>query len=282
MSAVSTSSSAGSTSGTSASTTGAGTASSTGSSTTTTGTGSSTTTTGSSGSSGGTTGSTLLAEIFLGGWASGPLATAIGYDTALTPSCISMTGGCCYGLISTTDTGLPMPQLSMGTVQINTPSSASTISFAPGGYPVAQLTWAPGDLISFSASGGSIHAFSGQLQAAPPLTAVTPDFTHNAVAVNRTAGLTLTWSPGNGPGETVQFDIQQQGSAPPGQEYILSCNVPDSPGTFTIPPEALQLLETGGASIDASRDVTFYANCDNAQAFGLEQTDLLTGNLTLQ
>jgi hypothetical protein len=75
-------------------------------------------------------------------------------------------------------------------------------------------------------------------------------------SVNRTQGVTVTWS-GGSPGTFVVIDGAATTPAPASQTVSFSCAAPVSAGQFTIPPWVLMAVPAAGNGQLVVRNVTF-------------------------
>jgi hypothetical protein len=149
-----------------------------------------------------------------------------------------------------------MPRVSAGTVTITGGSAAAvTMPFDVdnGYFSVAQgLSYAPGDQLTISASGGVVPAFSGQLAFPAPLTV-----TSGTPTVVKKSGFTATWNATTSP---VVIGISQYPSGAP--KLNISCTYDGATGTGAIPASALSDLMTTvsvGVLVSAETNVTMMA-----------------------
>jgi hypothetical protein len=115
----------------------------------------------------------------------------------------------------------------------------------------ASLTWAPGDTLQASASGGNVDAFSGSITAPPAFDGVSPAMTTDAMlSVKLANDFTVSWSPGTSPQPVtlVLFDVAG---------FYVACSGPDSAGSLTAPSATMSSFasdDTGYITLTRSAD----------------------------
>jgi hypothetical protein len=142
----------------------------------------------------------------------------------------TLQSGCCVSLYSS-----PPPPLTLeyaGTLVSSNPrtgeaqiltwdSSNSTYDMVSG-----FLTWAPGDRLLLSATGGTVETFAAQAVAPQPIAGLPED--PGPLAVSLSGDLTMTWTPAAATYMVVTLD---------GAAGTVGCRVSDALGTATIPRE---------------------------------------------
>ena len=101
----------------------------------------------------------------------------------------------------------------------------------PGGYPYADsLAWSPGSSLVVSAPGHDVPGFSATLLTGAPLAGVTPSF-DGPVAIDRSQGFQVSWTPDQTPNELVMLTIRQ---IAPGSETACFCVAADAAGDLLL------------------------------------------------
>ena len=114
------------------------------------------------------------------------------------------------------------------------------------------LTWAAGDTLIASATGGQFPAFSASITAPQAITGVTPALSlASAAAVSTSAPFVLSWTPSSDTG--AQMGLVIGGYSGSG---TASCTAADSAGSITVPPAILQKFGTGGGTMGLTKTVS--------------------------
>jgi hypothetical protein len=101
----------------------------------------------------------------------------------------------------------------------------------PGGYPAAySLPWSPGSSLVVSAPGHAVPGFSATLFTGAPLAGVTPSF-DGPLAIDRSQGFQVSWTPDQTPNELVILTIRQ---IAPGAETACFCVAADAAGDLLL------------------------------------------------
>jgi len=141
-------------------------------------------------------------------------------------------------------------RVSAGTLTVSGGSAATvTMPFDPMGYTsmASGLVYGGNDQLTFSASGATVPAFSGQL-VFPSLVTVTS----GTPTVLRLSGFTATWDATTSP---VVILINQYPSSAPGLH--VSCTFDGAAGTGTVPAAALtDVMTTVSVSIAIETQTT--------------------------
>jgi hypothetical protein len=152
------------------------------------------------------------------------------------------------------DEGTPNTAASAGTISFVDSTSQATLgtftSSSAGYTPLVGASpttrWAPGDMITVTATGGDVGAFS---QTVPALALPSVDFPSTFSA---TASLTLTWTPDPN-AQTMSFVLDN------GSDSEIICQTPDSVGTVTVDSSLFASFSAGTVTLSATRStkVTF-------------------------
>ncbi len=173
--------------------------------------------------------------------------------TPSTPTCPATgtaSGSCCYLPPAATDGGVATDggatetAASAGTITIKD-GNANVAALNPltgGGYGITgngtnnpSVTWKPGDVLSISASGGTVEAFTGSLTTVDDFAGVTPTLSTTATTVPLASDLTISWTVGNGANVTTLLAVKSG---------TITCQVNDSAGTVSVPATLLGKLTT--------------------------------------
>lgn len=157
------------------------------------------------------------------------------------------------------------------TVRACTPDGASTrapssgdVRLDFGGAPVALSAdehgsyanpagtigaWAPGTPLRFAASGAEVPAFEVTLTAPPALRVLEPDPQGTVVLIDRAAGWSARWEPGEG---AVRVAVRQENAA--GKTALqggvaVDCFYDRGDGVASVPEAALADLAAGEANV---------------------------------
>jgi hypothetical protein len=115
----------------------------------------------------------------------------------------------------------------------------------PGGYPYADsLAWSPGSSLVVSAPGHNVPGFSATLLTGAPLAGVTPSF-DGPVAIDRSQGFQVSWTPDQTPNELVMLTIRQ---IAPGAEPACFCVAADAAGDLLLGADILLQFATNQIS----------------------------------
>jgi hypothetical protein len=113
------------------------------------------------------------------------------------------------------------------------------------------LTWAAGDTLSASATGGAIPAFSASITAPQSIAGVTPALSLTSSAtVSTSTPFVLSWTPSSDTGAQMNLVI---GGFTGG---TASCTAADSAGSVTVPVAILQKFGTGGGTMGLTKTVS--------------------------
>ncbi len=175
-------------------------------------------------------------------------------STPATPMCPSTgtpSGSCCYLPPVATDGGTAADggttamAVSAGTITIKD-AAANVAALNPlmngGGYFITSGTmnpsvrWNPGDMLSISASGATVQAFTGSLTSVDDLAGVMPALSTTAHPVPLGSDLAISWTVGNGTNVTTLLAVKSG---------TITCQVSDSAGTVSVPSALLGKLTTG-------------------------------------
>lgn len=160
-------------------------------------------------------------------------------------------GSCCYlppavasDAGTTTDGGTTVAAVSAGTITIKdgTANIAALMPNADNGYGITSgtmnpsVTWTPGDMLSISASGATVDAFTGSLTTVDEFSGVTPTLSLTAAAtVPLSSDLAISWTAANGTNVTAVLVVKSG---------TITCQVADSAGTVSMPSALLGKLTT--------------------------------------
>ena len=157
-----------------------------------------------------------------------------------------LVGACCYGTTSS-DAGLPTFE-SAGNITI-TDGTATLATLMPGNYVATSttdptLTWAPGAMLTVTASGATVGPFSATVPAPAFFIGVTPAF-NAPLTVMKSSDFVVSWTPGKRPCSKIHVGLTQGALMP-----YVGCVVDDSVGTVTIPASMLGMFTaTNGTAV---------------------------------
>jgi hypothetical protein len=128
------------------------------------------------------------------------------------------------------------------------------------GYPSDAVSdWVPGDVLAAKAPGGTVGAFKGSVTAPGPLANLNPPYdTVSDGPVPLGQDLVLSWTPAGAGNVSVIFVAASGG--------LVTCTVPDTAGTMTIPASMLGYAQTGVVvSFDLQRQTVVQVSASNAK-----------------
>jgi uncharacterized protein (TIGR03437 family) len=139
--------------------------------------------------------------------------------------------------------GGTLKDLSAGTVTLQGPEGTYTLPTATGGLPNGSIP-ASGGTFVFKGTGGDVGPFSVTVTLAPLMT-----WTNSSAVktVTRSQGLQIDWSGGQ-PSSYMQI-MGQSVTSTPGVNGMFTCIVPQSAGSFTVPPYVLNDLPVGTGNV---------------------------------
>jgi hypothetical protein len=153
-------------------------------------------------------------------------------------------------------------------------SSDGIYDYDTNSHPTLQ--WNPGDVLTVSASGAAVPAFSGSITAPQYVSGLNPAITL-ASSITASAGtpFVVSWTPSTDNG-TMQLLLT--GNAMP--MVTVACYADESSGSISVPVSLLQKLGSGGI---VSLEKTIYRTITTSGIDVLlqAQTPLLSGTLTL-
>jgi hypothetical protein len=115
------------------------------------------------------------------------------------------------------------------------------------------LTWAAGDTLSASATGGQIPAFSASITAPQDIAGLTPALSlTSTTTVSTGAPFVLSWTPSSDTGAQMVLVLGGFG----GGGGTASCTAADSAGSITVPVAVLQKLGMGGGTMGLTKTVS--------------------------
>jgi len=171
--------------------------------------------------------------------------------TPMCPSTGTASGSCCYLPPVATDGGTAADggttamAVSAGTITIKD-AAANVAALNPlmngGGYFITSGTmnpsvrWNPGDMLSISAAGATVQAFTGSLTTVDDFAGVMPALSTTATNVPLSANLAISWTAGNGTNVTTLLAVKSG---------TITCQVSDSAGAVSVPSALLGKLTTG-------------------------------------
>ena len=114
------------------------------------------------------------------------------------------------------------------------------------------LTWAAGDTLSASATGGEIPAFSASITAPQDIAGLMPALSlTSTTTVSTSAPFVLSWTPSSDTGAQMELVL---GGVSGGA--TASCTAADSAGSITVPVAILQKFGMGGGSMGLTKTVS--------------------------
>jgi hypothetical protein len=180
-------------------------------------------------------------------------------------------GSCCYippavasdaGVMNDAGT---VAAVSAGTITIKDGTS-NIAALSPlmngGGYAITSgtmnpsVTWTPGDMLSISAAGDTVQAFTGSLTTADDFAGVTPAPSTTATPVPLSSDFAISWTAGNGTNVTALLAVKSG---------TITCQVSDSAGTVSVPSALRGKLTTMQEGVlTLSRSVSTKVSGSNA------------------
>ena len=175
------------------------------------------------------------------------------------PCAGTQSGSCCYvppGALAdagASDAGVTLTTASAGAILVKD-GTTSIANISPGTNNIYSITstnnpsvtWKPGDTLAVSAAGATVEAFSGNITTATELTGVTPALSYTTPAtVPIASNLAVSWTAGNGINVRVLL-AAAKGTAADGS---ITCVVPDSAGTVSVPSALLGKFATGDTGL---------------------------------
>jgi hypothetical protein len=116
----------------------------------------------------------------------------------------------------------------------------------------ATLTWAAGDALSVSATGGEIPAFSASITAPQDVAGLMPALSlTSTTTVSTSAPFVLSWTPSSDTG--AQMSLVIGGFSGGG---TASCTAADSAGSIAVPAAILQKFGMGGGTMGLTKTVS--------------------------
>lgn len=118
-----------------------------------------------------------------------------------------------------------------------------TMNAYPQFFDGATAAWSAGAMITISAAGGTVPAFSATLAAPMPVTLTSPTQDAGTFTIDRASPLALAWTGGT----AGQVTITIAGPEPMGATSIdnITCGFPAASGAGSVPVEALMKLSAG-------------------------------------
>jgi hypothetical protein len=175
-------------------------------------------------------------------------------------------GACCYVPPPAADAGAPVG-VSAGTISVaSMGSTVATMTFGAGTYSTNDVEmppwWAPGGMISVTAPGDTIQAFSATVTAPAAVTGLSPDPgpETSTVSISVSSAWSIGWTPSSSSGTRVFVELinNTQGSE-------IKCIEGDAVGTVSVSPTLLKQFAAGsGGGLVISRAVLNTASCANA------------------
>jgi hypothetical protein len=214
------------------------------------------------GDSGGSSGPSGLVAFYQGGGADSDAFTLVAaFDEGSgmlggTSACSATVDGCTY-CSSAADAGtkpgdLKIKLLGAGTLTFKADAKTlATLKYSSkaGDYETSSvtdsgLTWAAGDTLSVTATGGAIPAFSASIPSPHAITGVKPAFSlSKAVNTSDDDAFVVSWTPSSDDG-TMSLVLGYDMESHPG---TVGCTAAESTGKITVPASVVKQL-TGGAA----------------------------------
>ena len=186
-------------------------------------------------------------------------------DSGMVGACAGATifGSCCSTHANSSFNG---PAYGAGTITVKDGSKPlSTMTLDSNGLYLDMsptLQWMVGDGLSFSASGGTVHAFAASVVAPGPIEGISPPLEN--LYIGQGSDLTITWTPGMLSGVRMVLDVDVINGTGASDGYFV-CVEPDSAGAITVPQMLLsQFPANDSASIALFRESVLVLANDNA------------------
>jgi uncharacterized protein (TIGR03437 family) len=140
--------------------------------------------------------------------------------------------------------GGTLKDLSVGTVTLQGPEGTYTLPTATGGLPNGAIPASGGTFVFTGAGSTDVGPFNVTVTLAPLMTWTNSS---DAETVTRSQGLRINWSGGQ-PSSYIQI-YGQSITSTPGVNATFECFVPQSVGSFTVPPYVLDDLPVGTGNV---------------------------------
>ena len=193
---------------------------------------------------------------------------------AASSACTRTMMGDCDVTVCSLDAGvvMPAPAVSAGTVTVTGTKAGTLTQVFDGGY--ANLTamnklWDGGEMLSVSASGATVPAFSNQTLMAPgPIALTSPACAAGMCgALSRSAPLNVTWTSGSATGTRLTLSSARVGD----RSARIQCNFSATSGT--VPAAAMAQLGASDAGYTNSMSIISVSTASfDAGAWGVELT----------
>ncbi|MFO0548897.1 MAG: hypothetical protein U0271_10945 [Polyangiaceae bacterium] len=165
-------------------------------------------------------------------------------------TCTTVEEGPCTFVSCFAPAGLPVvPPFGAGTIEFS--GGAQTVALTPNAQNLysggndTQHYFVDGDVVTISATGDAVPAFSSTLTA-PDVVNLTSD--QLGAAIDSTSDLLVTWAAGPTEGSlTIMFGAYTS-DATGGTSHNLTCVYDITAGSATVPAAALQLLPLGNVT----------------------------------
>jgi hypothetical protein len=169
-------------------------------------------------------------------------------------NCAQRTEGPCTVKVCQADAGTAPVAVSAGDVTASGGTGAPIVAHASSsasysaGLPMPASRWHAGDMVTISAAGDTVPAFSVMLPFPSALAMTTPAAPGNSFPpFDHTMDLAFTWSPTTGSND-AHIVIQQ---SRPDAGVTVACRFDRSAGTGTVPAAAMSDLQPGMAIVVA-------------------------------
>jgi len=115
-----------------------------------------------------------------------------------------------------------------------------------------SLSWASGDTLSATATGGAIPAFSASITAPQDIAGLTPSLSLTTSAtISTSSTLVVSWTPSSDDGQYVLVLANDTKAG-----ATASCAVAESAGSVSVPASILQQLGTGSGTASLTKTVS--------------------------
>jgi hypothetical protein len=225
-----------------------------------------------------------------GGSTGGPFSVVAAFDhvtgtpTGYTP-CEAPVGSCKYCGPIEGGSGLQVTFISAGALTVDDGSKTiATLDFdsqTGGDYDgtstsTPSITWNPGDMLSVSAAGGMLPAFSGSVTAPQNIAGVNPALTLTGNATISTgSNFTLSWTPSSDDGQMKLVLASATSSF-----ETVSCAGDESAGSFSVSSSLLRKLAMGGGTAVLTKTVSKSVTVSGAQIAIQASSPQVAGSVT--
>jgi hypothetical protein len=206
-------------------------------------------------------GSVTATSLSIAGQSSYSVAGAFVMSGGSSGACAgTMSGSCCYvgpsdggagdgGTATLESAGTLTVKDASNTIATIMPGSAG--AYSDNSATNTMLKWAAGDMLTFSAAGDKVHAFTGTVKVPDDVAGTNPAFSDTMPAVVSVASdWVVTWTAGSDASDTMTLSLAALNGASP--DGVVTCAGKDSDAKVTVPKDLLMKVgasDTGSVSL---------------------------------